>query len=215
MNGLIRVLLADDHPMFLEGVKNALQQFESIQVIAECTDGFSVADFISKQTVDVAVLDINMPGYNGLELSKIIHLKYPHTKVVFLTMYHPSAVGAELVFSPHAAGYVLKNSGSRILFDAIVAAFKGVKFLDPKLQEAVAPHNAERLPSLVKLSSREKEIIKLIIEGKANKEIADILYLSELTIKTHRKNIYQKLGVNNVAGLLQAARKLGIDSPSL
>ena len=209
MNGLIRVLLADDHPMFLEGVKNALQQFSRIQVIAECTDGFAVEAFISTHIVDVAVLDINMPGYNGLELAKIIHLKYPHTKVVFLTMYHPSAIGVEVIFSPHATGYVLKNSGSRILFDAIAAAFVGKKFIDPKLQDAIVPQATELLPSSVKLSSREKEIVKLIIEGKANKEIADVLYLSELTIKTHRKNVYHKLGVNNVAGLLHAVRKSG------
>lgn len=210
MNGTISVLLADDHPMFLEGVKNALQQFDRIQVIAECTDGLAVEDFISNHIVDVAVLDINMPGYSGLELAKIIHQRYPHTKVVFLTMYHPSAVGAEIIFSPHAAGYVLKNSGSRILFDAITAAVSGKKFIDPKLQDTVAPQTDRQAPPLIKLSSREKEIIKLIVEGKANREIADVLYLSELTIKTHRKNVYQKLGVNNVAGLLHTVRKLGL-----
>lgn len=204
-------MLADDHPMFLEGVSNALRQFAQLQVVAECTDGHSVEAYLRKHPVDVAVLDINMPGPNGIELCRSIRQHYPHTKVVFLTMHLPSAVGNEVFFLPYTHGYVLKNSGSQVLFQAITAAFHGQQYVDPKLQETfLAPENGAP-PAGIRLSSREKQIIRLIIEGKGNKEIAGELFLSELTVKTHRKNVYQKLDVNNVAGLLQAVRKLGIE----
>lgn len=211
MNGLIKVLLADDHPMFLDGVRNALQQYPTIQIVAECTDGSSVEDYIRRHPVDVAVLDINMPGANGIELAKAIRRDYPHTKVIFLTMYNTEEVGRETVFSPYTNGYVLKNSGSQVLSEAIATAFEGGRYIDPKLKDDVAVPQTSSLPAAVKLSSREKEIIRLIRAGLGNREIADQLFLSELTVKTHRKNMYQKLGVNNVAGLLQAVQSLAID----
>lgn len=210
MNQQIKVLLADDHPMFIEGVKNALGKFEHIQVVAECTDGDAVIGYIMNEPVDVAILDVNMPGRNGMDLAMQIHREYAHIKVVFLTMYHPSAIGPEMLGSPYIDGYVLKNSGSLVLCEAIDAVYKGERYLDPKLKDIIELPLRDRLPSTVKLSNREKEIIRLISEGMGNKEIAQKLFLSELTIKTHRKNIYQKLDVNNVGGLLQKVRGLDL-----
>ena len=210
MTKRIRVLLADDHPMFLDGVGNALSVFEDIVLVAQCTDGAAVLDCINTLPVDVAVLDINMPSLNGIALAKNIKKDFSHIKVVFLTMYHPSALGNDGANASAAMGYVLKNSGSQVLYAAIQSAFKGERYLDPKLKETVSGVN-ELLPDSVKLSRREKEIIKLVGEGKGNKEIADTLFLSELTIKTHRKNIYQKLGVNNVAALMVRMRRLDLD----
>lgn len=210
MKQRIRVLLADDHPMFLEGVKNALSTFEDIELVALCTDGDAVLDSIAKLPVDVAVLDINMPLQNGISLAKIIQKEYTHIKVVFLTMYHPSALSKEGI-SSYALGYVLKNSGSQVLYAAIQSAFKGQRYTDPKLNDAVPNEANEKFPDTIKLSQREKEIIKLILEGKGSKEIADTLFLSELTIQTHRKNINRKLGVNNVATLMARIRGLDFD----
>jgi len=211
MKQLIKLLLADDHPMFLEGVRNALQKFEHLQVVAECTDGHAVETYISQHPVDVAVLDVNMPGKNGLELAKLIRKEYGHIKVVFLTMYHPAALDADALYSPFTNGYVLKNSGSHILCEAIEAAYTGQVYLDPRLKEIVKLPPTEFLPSHIKLSSREKEIIKLVLQGKGNREMAEQLFISELTIKTHRKNIYNKLEVKNVAELIQAINKKGVE----
>jgi DNA-binding NarL/FixJ family response regulator len=210
MKQTIKLLLADDHPMFLEGVRNALHKFEHLQIVAECTDGNEVENYISQHPVDVAVLDVNMPGKNGLVLSKFIRKEYPHVKVVFLTMYHPVALAAENLYSPFTHGYVLKNSGSQVLCEAIEAAHAGQVYLDPKLKDIVQLPPTDFLPSEVKLSSREKEIIKLVLQGKGNREMADLLFISELTIKTHRKNIYNKLEVKNVAELIQAISRSGI-----
>ena len=204
------MLLADDHPMFLEGVRNALSTFEDIDLVALCTDGDKVLETIKGVPVDVAVLDINMPLQNGIALAKIIRNEYTHIKVVFLTMYHPSILGNE-VTSNYALGYVLKNSGSEVLYAAIQSAFKGQRYTDPKLKEAMPAEAQEIFPEAIKLSQREKEIIKLVVEGKGSKEIADILFLSELTIQTHRKNINRKLGVNNVPALLVRIRGLDLD----
>ncbi len=211
MKQLIKVLIADDHPMFLEGVRNALHQYQHLHIVAECTDGDAVEDFISRQPVDVAVLDVNMPGKNGIELSKIIRKDFPHTRVVFLTMYHPGALAKENLYTPFAHGYVLKNSGSAVLVEAIEAAYGGATYLDPRLKDVVQLPPADFMPSPVKLSSREKEIIRLVLQGKGNREIAEQLFLSELTIKTHRKNINQKLEVKNAMELVQTVNRLGID----
>jgi len=211
MKQLIKLLLADDHPMFLEGVKNALQKFEHLQVVAECTDGDAVEKYISQYPVDVAVLDVNMPVKNGLVLAKLIRKEFPHVKIVFLTMYHPAALSTESLYSPYTQGYVLKNSSSDVLRQAIEAAHAGKVYLDPKLKDILQLPPTDFLPSSIKLSSREKEIIKLILQGKGNREMAEQLYISELTIKTHRKNIYNKLEVKNVAELMQAVSKLGIN----
>jgi DNA-binding NarL/FixJ family response regulator len=211
MKQLIKLLLADDHPMFLEGVRNALQKFEHLQIVAECTDGHAVEAYLSQHPVDVAVLDVNMPGKNGLELAKLIRKEYAHVQVVFLTMYHPAALNTEALYSPFANSYVLKNSGSHILCEAIEATHAGQVYLDPKLKDSIKLPPAGFLPSSVKLSSREKEIIKLILQGKGNREMAEQLFISELTIKTHRKNIYNKLDVKNVAELIGAVNKMGVD----
>jgi DNA-binding NarL/FixJ family response regulator len=159
----------------------------------------------------VAVLDVNMPGRTGLELARLIRKEYPHVKVVFLTMYHPAALTAEALYSPFTQGYVLKNSGSHILCEAVEAAYGGQVYLDPKLKDVIQLPPADFLPSPIKLSSREKEIIKLILQGKGNREMAEQLFISELTIKTHRKNIYNKLEVKNVAELIQVVNKKGVD----
>ena len=203
--------MADDHPMFLEGVRNALQQYEHLEVVAECTDGDEVETYISQHPVDVAVLDVNMPGKNGIVLSKIIRKDYPHTKVIFLTMYHPGALAKENLYTPFAHGYVLKNSGSAILSQAIESIYSGATYLDPRLKDLVQLPPTDFIPSPVKLSSREKQIIKLVLQGKGNREIAEQLFLSELTIKTHRKNINQKLEVKNAVELVQTVNRLGID----
>lgn len=203
--------MADDHPMFLEGVRNALQQYEQLEVVAECTDGDEVETYISQHPVDVAVLDVNMPGKNGIVLSKIIRKDYPHTKVIFLTMYHPGALAKENLYTPFAHGYVLKNSGSAILSEAIERVYSGATYLDPRLKDLVQLPPTDFIPSPVKLSGREKQIIKLVLQGKGNREIAEQLFLSELTIKTHRKNINQKLEVKNAVELVQTVNRLGID----
>lgn len=206
MNQQIKVLLADDHPMFLEGVFNALQKFQQLQVVAQCTDGAAVEKFISQSTVDVAVLDVNMPVKSGLELARLIKKEYSHIRIVFLTMYHPGALEGE-TWTPLAQGYVLKNSGSQVLVEAIEAVHSGKPYLDPKLKELMPVAPAHFIPPQVKLSTREKQIIRLVVQGKGNREMAEELFISELTIKTHRKNIYEKLDIKNVAELINAVHQ--------
>jgi len=205
MNEPIRVLLADDHPMFVEGVQNALQVYSGLRIVAACTDGEQVLAALSEQAVDVAVLDVNMPGRSGVALARFIQKHYAGVGVVFLTMYHPS----ELQPGTHPAlGYVLKNSGSEILYKAICAAAAGERFMDARLSALAGKEETAQQP--VKLSSREKEILRNVVLGKTNKEIADALFVSELTVKTHRKNIYRKLDISNVSTLIMKVQKMGL-----
>jgi DNA-binding NarL/FixJ family response regulator len=124
-------------------------------------------------------------------------------------MYHPSTFAESM--HAYISGYVLKNSGSQVLYAAIQSAYKGQRYIDPKLNEQESNEGHEPFPDDIKLSRREKEIIRMIVEGRSSKDIADALFLSELTIRTHRKNINKKLGVNNVAALMARIRGLDLD----
>lgn len=210
MSEKIKVLLADDHPMFIAGVKNALQQYDNLEIVAECTDGRQVLALLHKQPVDVAVLDVNMPEASGVEVARIIQQQFPDTGVVFLTMYQPAEINPVSFRHPYALGYVLKNSGSEVLYQAILKAGAGERFLDPRLSAIVGAEQSTHRAETIKLSNREKEIIKSIMLGKTNKEIGDALFVSELTVKTHRKNIYNKLSVNNTSMLILKVQQMGI-----
>lgn len=210
MSEKIKVLLADDHPMFIAGVKNALQQYDNLDIVAECTDGRQVLTLLQEQPVDVAVLDVNMPEAGGVEVARIIQQQFPDTGVVFLTMYQPAEINPVSFRHPYALGYVLKNSGSEVLYQAILKASTGERFLDPRLSAIVGAEQSAHCAETIKLSNREKEIIKAIMLGKTNKEIGDALFVSELTVKTHRKNIYNKLSVNNTSMLILKVQQMGI-----
>ena len=163
--------------------------------------GDKVMDAVAQFFPDVVLLDVNMPGKNGLDICREIKIKWPNIKTMLLTMYMPSDVGLQAETQP-ADAYVLKNSGSEILLTALTEILSGNRFYDPAIR-TINNHSNDHFANKLKLSSREKEILQLIIAGSSNKEIATTLFLSELTIKTHRKNIMSKMGAHNLAELLR------------
>lgn len=201
MKQTIRLLLVDDHPFFSEGLTNALRADPSYQVVASVQSGEEVIAAIRTHEPDMLVLDINLPGKNGLELLPELKQKFPSLKIMILSMYMPADIRLHPEKEPIDA-YVLKNSGTDILLAALDTMRNNERFFDPNIQ-STNHHSSDDFSRKLKLSSREIEILQLLKDGYSNKEIAQKLFLSELTVKTHRKNIMSKMGARNIADLLR------------
>ena len=201
MNQRIRLLIVDDHPFFSEGLTNALQSSEKYMVTASVHSGTEVMDAIKEHQPEIILLDINLPGKTGLELLPQIKTEHPTLKILLLSMYMPT----DIRMQPEKEtidGYVLKNSGTETLMTALHEITAGKRYFDPLIKSG-NHHSTDDFSRKLKLSSREIEILTLLREGYSNKEISDKLYLSELTVKTHRKNLMSKMDAKNIADLLR------------
>lgn len=200
MNQPVRIFIADDHPFFIEGVINALKPYKNYTIVGTATNGKYALTAIMDIQPNIAILDINMPDQNGLELIEVIKDKYPAIKIMVLSMYMPT----DIKLQPEKSGidaYVLKNSGTQILLTAIEALTQNKKYFDTNIENK-NNHSEDGFSKLLKLSSREKEILKMIKAGNNTKYIATTLFISELTVKTHRKNIMEKMNAKNVVDLI-------------
>jgi len=196
----IHVLLADDHIIVLEGLQAVLNSQQGIEVSGSVNNGEDVLSFLSKQTVDVVVLDINMPVMDGLKCAQKIKELYPKTKIIILTMYAQKSF-IEEILRIGIDGCLLKSNSGRELSDAIIRVVSGKSYFD-----LIHSFNSTENPiAQFKLSEREIEIVKLLCEGLTSLEIANKLFIADETVKTHRKNILKKTGVHNTSQLMQFA----------
>lgn len=210
----IRILVVDDHTIFREGLKGMLKGQPDMEVVGEADNGHDALQKTRELRPDIAVIDIAMPGLNGLETTSLIKGSHPDIGIVILSM-HQKDIFIHEAFKAGALGYVLKASSSVEVFNAIRAAHKGEYFLGPNIAASViGEYLKNKKNSYVKgydlLTKREQEILPLIVEGMSNKQIADILYLSVKTVEKHKTNIMHKIGVHNVVGLVKYAVKHGI-----
>lgn len=206
-----RVLLGDDHALILEGLRNALQaQYE---IVGLAKDGRALVQAAERLKPDLIVVDISMPFLNGFEAAKQIKKSLPHTRVIFLSQHlNPAYLKQALRLG--ASGYVLKAGATEELQQAIEAVLRGKTYITPSFGEDVIARLWNREGDLSEesedLTERQREILQLIVEGRGNKEIADILHLSVKTIEFHRARIMAKLGVKTVAELTKAALQQGL-----
>jgi DNA-binding NarL/FixJ family response regulator len=210
----IRVVLADDHAILREGLRSLLSLQEDIDVIGEASDGQAAIELVSRLRPDVVVMDIAMPVMDGLEATRRLKQEHPETRVLILTQHD----NREYVFSllqAGASGYVLKRAGGAEVITAIRSVFKEGAFLPPGIAREVMeryiqhPHEGTGRP---RLTEREKEVLRLIAEGKSNKEIAESLCLSIKTVAAHRANIIEKLDIHSRAELVKYAIRQGLTS---
>jgi DNA-binding NarL/FixJ family response regulator len=201
----LRVVIAEDHPFFSQGLTGTLEQKANCRVLAQTERGDTLLPLLEEHRPDVVLLDINLPGKDGLQLSREIKATYPNMKVVLLTMYLPSELRID-VQDIAADAYILKNSGTETLLAALQMLQAGRKYIDPLIQQRTTVV-ADNFSQKARLSTREKEILQLLLSGLSNTEVAQKLFLSELTIKTHRKNIMAKLDAHNLAELMQRGRQ--------
>ncbi|GAC1343995.1 MAG: response regulator transcription factor [Candidatus Dormibacteria bacterium] len=216
MSGPIRVLLADDHALFREGVRALLEAQSDIEVVGEVEDGRSAVTEAVRLRPDVVLMDITMPRLDGVEATRQLISRAAKVKVLMLTM-HDSEEVFQRSLRAGAAGYVLKRSGGLELVGAIRSTHEGNTYLSPFLAKALL-HDYQRqlqrggsAPEPTRrLSAREQEILKLIAEGQSSREIADLLALSVKTVHNHRTRLMTKLNIHRNAELVKYAIRLGM-----
>jgi DNA-binding NarL/FixJ family response regulator len=209
-----RILLADDHEVVRAGLRALLEEQNGWEVVAEAVDGRDAVEKATKLKPDVVVIDIAMPSLNGLEAVRQIVKSVPSTKVLVLTMYDSDPL-IQQVLQAGARGYLLKSDAGRDLVSAIEALRRNKTFFTPKVSQMVlegyldkAPREkieAESEPESLRLTSRQREIVQLLAEGKSSKEVAAVLGLSVKTAETHRANIMRKLDCHSVTELVRYA----------
>lgn len=205
---MIKVLLADDHQMMTAGIRAFLEKEKEMEVVAEARNGSQVLTILNNTPVDVAVLDIEMPEMDGIETAKAIKRDFPNVKILMLTMYDKGVFIIKLL-QAGAHGYLLKNKSKEALVGAIHAIYGGSRYFPPDIlaKTADTPHIEEE--KLVKLTTREKEVLSLIGEALPMKKIADQLNISKTTVIFHNNNLRFKLGIPNIQGLVKYAIKHG------
>jgi DNA-binding NarL/FixJ family response regulator len=203
----IQILIVDDHQMFLDGIKNLLVKEKNLHVTAEANTGKEALDILAKIPVDLVITDINMPVMSGTELTKQIKKDYPHIKVLVLTMYNDREIIHEIVMT-EAEGYILKNSNKKELLNAISRIADHGTYYSNEVISIMTENfiSKEKIRDKTQeLSSREKEVILLICQEFTTAEIAIKLFLSPLTVETHRKNILRKTNSKTIVGLIKFA----------
>ena len=206
-----KIIIADDHLLFTDGVEQILNSVPNFEVVAKAANGKLLMQALNVITPDLVLLDINMPFMNGLEAAKKIKQRLPEVKIVFLSMYFDNKVIATAK-EDGVKGFLLKDITAPLLKEKmILIANGGTSFDLPFQHEQTAPTwQQDSFANELKLSAREIEIIKLIKLGMSSKQISTALFLSTYTIETHRKNIYRKLNIQGIAGLIQFANEHNI-----
>ena len=210
-----RVLLADDHTIFREGLKSILEKYPEIEIVGEAENGVAAVRMAIELSPDVVIMDISMPDMNGIEATRQIMHKTSHgVKVLCLTMHADTRYVSELL-KAGASGYLLKDCVSGELLEAITNIRAGrvslSEFIRDKLMiEHIDFLKGDKRLALSLLTNREREVLGLIADGKTVKEIASQLNLSPKTVEAHRQNIMQKLEINNTAGLVKYAIREGL-----
>jgi DNA-binding NarL/FixJ family response regulator len=212
----IRVLLADDHKLVRAGFGQMLTALGNVEVVAETGDGREALELIRKHRPDVAFVDITMPGLTGIEVATRVAVEAPEVRIIILSM-HTTEDYISRAIRAGVAGYLLKNADPVELELAIRAAVKGDTYLSPAVSKQLVEQYARRMAADEKpgeeLTSRQREILQLIAEGRNTKDIARVLNLSVKTIETHRKQLMDRLGIHDLAGLVRYAIRTGIIKP--
>jgi DNA-binding NarL/FixJ family response regulator len=213
----IRVFLADDHAVVRDGLRLILEAQEDITVVGEAEDGHQAIDRVLKAKPDIVIMDIAMPGLNGIEATQQILDSRPSVKVLILSM-HSSPEYISRALKAGALGFLLKESAGKEVVKAVKTIYLGHRYLCQKISEAVIDdyidlqEAAQARSPLTRLSPREREVLQLVTEGKTTKEIGQMLFLSPKTVETYRSRLMGKLGIKDIPGLVKFAIQHGITS---
>lgn len=214
----IKLLLADDHKIVRDGIKLMLEPQAGLDVVAEADNGNEVLKNLENQVVDLVVMDINMPEMDGITATKIIKEKYPDVKVLALTMSNDDLHIRQMI-QAGASGYIMKSAGRNELKEAIETIMSGKHYFSNEatqsiMMDLVKGKGKSSAPDPIHITDRELEILELIIKEFTNQEIAEKLYISSRTVDAHRRNLLQKTGARNTAGLVKYAFQHNLISSS-
>ena len=212
----LRIVLADDHTLVRAGIRSLLESLENVVVVAETGDGLEALRLIEAHAPDVALLDIGMPGLNGLEVAARVRRDHPATRVILLSM-HASETYVSAALRAGATGYLVKEAAVAELPVALEAVAAGRTHLSPAIARHVVAgfldHASEVESPLEGLTPRQREILQLVAEGHNSKAIAARLGISSKTVDIHRARLMERLGIHDVPGLVRFAIRAGLVSP--
>jgi two-component system nitrate/nitrite response regulator NarL len=212
MRKVIKIVIADDHLMFLEGISALLKDIPEIHVVAVALSGKQVMDIVRTEFIDIVVSDISMPEMDGIELTKLLKKSNPAIKILILSTHNDSKMIVNLMQS-EVDGYILKNAEKDELVQALFSIAEGEKYFSEEVKKEYMDSffaAAKKKELQTKLSRREIEILKNIAMELTAQEIADKLFISQNTVNTHRKNLLNKLHAKNTAGLVKYAMQHGL-----
>lgn len=211
----IRILLADDHALVRAGIRALVEKLPDVKVIGEAKDGREALRLVREHQPDLVLMDIAMPGLNGLEATARLSKEYPEVRVIILSMYANEEYVREAIRAG-AAGYLAKRSAAAELEHAITAVARGEKYFSPLLSKHItrdrAGHLAVERAMIDRLTPRQREILQLIAERHSTKDIAGILKISTKTVETHRAQLMERLDIHDVPGLVRFAIRAGLAS---
>ncbi len=220
---MINIIIIDDHILIRQGLKAILRADTDFNIVAEAESGQELYTLLKTNiTVDILILDIAMPGLNGIEVCKSVHLSYPQIKILALSLYE-DIENLNQMLKAGAMGYLSKKASGATLISALKIIAGGTKFISPELSLKILHSEINQRSSIEKanaqsndlssdniLSRREKEVLKLIMQGLTNQQIADKLFISKRTLETHRLNLIKKTGSKNTAQLIKNAINLNL-----
>ena len=201
---MIKVIVVEDHPIMVEGLKNILRNDPTISVVGDFGNGKSVLQALEKQQPDVILMDVNLPDTSGINLTMEIKKKYEDIKIIALSIHDEQPV-IHSMLKNGASGYVLKNALGNEIIRAINAVMDGEEYLCSSTREALKNADMELLKAIPRITRREKEILQLIGKGLTTIQIAEQLFISTHTVESHRKNLMEKFGVNNTTSVVKLA----------
>jgi DNA-binding NarL/FixJ family response regulator len=213
---VVSVLVADDHGVLREGLRSLIERAPDIEICAEAADGREALEQLEKQPPDVAILDITMPRLGGLEVVEAIRTRHPSVKVILLSV-HTEAHVIQSAVALGVDGYVLKSARTSELMEAIRAVMDGGSYFSPPVAREIAaqardPRRKGDEP-FTQLSAREREVLRLIAEGRSAKEVAGELHISTKTVEAHRTSLMRKLGARKATELVRYAVRHGLIDP--
>lgn len=211
----ITILLAEDHTIVRKGLRALLEAEADMAVVAEAEDGRAAVQLAQQRRPDVVVMDISMPGLNGIEATRQIKAQLPDTKVLILTR-HADETYIHAILGAGGSGYIVKKAAPTELIAAIRAVYHGNVFFGPEAAGIAMTGNAGATPTsedrYTALTPREREVLQLVAEGHPNRDIADVLHISVKTVENHKASLMDKLGVHSTAALTQYAIRKGVIS---
>jgi two-component system, NarL family, response regulator NreC len=211
----VRVLIADDHPLIRSGLRALLERESEFQVVGEASDGYEAIELATHLKPDVAMLDVGMPRLNGIDAAQHISEKIAGVRIILVSMHSDESYVLRALKSG-ARGYLLKASPEADVLTAVRAVAAGNAYFSPKITKLLVEEYVNEVrrrgveDSYDLLSIREKEILQLLVAGKTNREISDMLHISVSTVETHRTNVFQKLAVHNLPELILYAVRKGL-----
>lgn len=200
----IKVTIVDDHPLVIEGLRSLLKPYDHIKVIGSFDSGKGILEFLKENSVDIVLLDINLPDINGIEVCERIRTLHDNVDVIGLSTYGERSIINQMIANG-AKGYLLKNVTQVEIFEAIQKVYRGKHYYGNEVQQVMADTIFHTLDDHPRLTKREKQVLKFIVSGKTSSEIAKELFISQLTVETHRRNLMKKMNASNTASLVRIA----------